>query len=165
MAIKDALLPEFDHEMASTRTLLERVPSDPAWKPHAKSMTLGRLATHIAELPVWAGVTLTSTELDFNPPGGSQYQSPTYSDTPALVKLFDENVKNARAAISATSDPDMMVGWTLKNNGEALFTMPRVAVLRSFVMNHMIHHRAQLGVYLRLKDVPLPSMYGPTADL
>jgi uncharacterized damage-inducible protein DinB len=164
MAIKDALLPEFDHEMATTRALLERVPVDADWKPHAKSMTLGRLSAHVSEIPGWGTTTLTSTELDFNPPGGSPYVSPTYDTTAALVQAFDDNVAAARSAIAAASDADMMVPWTLKNGGQTVLTMPRVAVLRSFVMNHLIHHRAQLGVYLRLKDVPLPSTYGPSAD-
>ena len=164
MAIKDAILPEFDHEMATTRTLLERVPVDADWKPHVKSMTLGRLSAHVSEIPGWGTTTLTSTELDFNPPGGQPYVSPTYGSTAALVKAFDDNVAAARSAIAAASDADLMVPWSLKNGGQTVLTMPRVAVLRTFVMNHLIHHRAQLGVYLRLKDVPLPSCYGPTAD-
>jgi uncharacterized damage-inducible protein DinB len=164
MAIKDAILPEFDHEMATTRSLLERVPVDADWKPHAKSMTLGRLSAHVTELPYWGVTTMTTTELDFNPPGGQPYVSPTYQSTAQLVKLFDDNVAAARSAIAAASDADMMVNWSLKNGGQTVLTMPRVAVLRTFVMNHIIHHRAQLGVYLRLKDVPLPSTYGPSAD-
>ncbi len=164
MAIKDALLPEFDHEMATTRTLLQRVPVDPNWKPHGKSMTLGRLSAHVSELPGWGVTTMTTTELDFNPPGGQPYVSPTYDTTAALVKAFDDNVAAARSAIAAASDGDMMVNWSLKNSGQTILTMPRVGVLRTFVMNHLIHHRAQLGVYLRLKDIPLPSIYGPTAD-
>jgi uncharacterized damage-inducible protein DinB len=165
MAIADSLLPEFDHEVATTRSLLERIPEAQAtWKPHEKSMTLGELSSHIANVPGWVISTMTATELDLNPPGGPAFVSPTFDGTEALVKTFDENVKSARAAIASASDGDMFVDWSLKSNGETLLCMPRVAVLRSFIMNHLIHHRGQLSVYLRLQDVPLPSIYGPTAD-
>ena len=165
MAISDSLLPEFDHEVATTRSLLEIVPeAAAAWKPHEKSMTLGQLAAHVANIPGWVVSTMTSTELDFNPPGGTPWVEPTFDGTEALVNTLDKNIKAARAAISEASDDDMFIDWSLKNNGETLLTMPRVAVLRSFVMNHLIHHRGQLSVYLRLQDVPLPSIYGPTAD-
>ncbi|HXW97770.1 MAG TPA: DinB family protein [Gemmatimonadales bacterium] len=165
MPIADALLPEFDQEMAATRRILERTPErEAAWKPHPKSMALGYLAVHLAELPTWVPVTLTQTELDFNPPGGSKWTMPEFTTTKALVALFDENVKKARAVLAKTSDKDFMVPWSLKNSGAVLFTLPRVAVIRSFVMNHLIHHRGQFTVYLRLRDVPVPSTYGPTAD-
>ena len=165
MAIRDSILPEFDHEIGTTRALLERVPADPDWRPHRKSMSLGQLSAHIAQIPTWGAVTLEQTELDLNPPSGPAYVAPHYTTTAELVKQLDDNAKAARSAIAKASDEDMMVPWTLKNGGRAVFTMPRVAVLRTFVMNHIIHHRAQLGVYLRLKDIPLPSTYGPTADL
>jgi uncharacterized damage-inducible protein DinB len=165
MAISDSLLSEFDHEVATTRSLLERIPEAQAtWKPHEKSMTLGELSSHIANVPGWVISTMTATELDLNPPGGPAFVSPTFNGTEALVNTFDENAKGARAAIAAASDGDMFVDWALKNNGETLFSMPRIAVLRTFIMNHLIHHRGQLSVYLRLQDVPLPSIYGPTAD-
>jgi uncharacterized damage-inducible protein DinB len=165
MSIADSLLPEFDQEMANTRVLLERTPeTDTSWKPHPKSMELGRLAIHLATLPQWATMTLAETELDIHPPGEPAQTMPPFESTAAMLALFDEHTRTARAAIAATSDNDFMVSWTLKNAGVALFSMPRIAVLRSFVMNHFIHHRGQYTVYLRLRSVPLPELYGPTAD-
>jgi uncharacterized damage-inducible protein DinB len=165
MAIKESILPEFDHEMATTRRLLERIPEqDAGWQPHAKSMTLGKLGIHLATLPAWGVTTMNETELHMNPPGGAAFQMPTFETTAGALALFDENVANTRAAIAAASDADFMVPWTFKNAGHTVFTLPRVAVLRSFVVNHVIHHRGQLSVYLRLRDVPIPSIYGPTAD-
>lgn len=165
MAIKESILPEFDHEMATTRKLLERVPEqDAAWQPHAKSMTLGRLAIHLATLPAWGTMTMAQTEFDMNPLGGQPFQNPPFETTAGALAAFDENVARTRAAIAAASDQDFMVPWSLKNGGQTIFSMPRVAVLRSFVVNHVIHHRGQLSVYLRLRDVPIPSIYGPTAD-
>ena len=165
MSIADALVAEFDQEMQSTRRLLELVPADKAgWKPDPKSWNLGDLSVHVANLPVWAVSTLQQTELDMNPTDGPGYTPPSYDSPTATLASFDENVKNARAAIAGASDQDMTVSWSLKNAGESIFTMPRAAVLRSFVFNHMIHHRGQLTVYLRMNDVPLPSTYGPTAD-
>ena len=165
MPIAQSMLPEFDHEMATTRSLLERVPEDKAdWKPHTKSMTLGRLALHLAELPTWGTMAITETEFNLNPPGGLNYPRPTFESTAQLLGIFDENVRTARAALAAISDEELMVSWTLKHGEESLFSMPRVAVLRSMTMNHIIHHRGQLSVYLRLNDVPLPSIYGPSAD-
>jgi uncharacterized damage-inducible protein DinB len=166
MAIADALLPEYDHEIATTRTLLERVPDGkPAWKPHAKSMELGRLSMHIAELPTWVGNTLKKTELDVAPVDPSQRAvSKPFTTTQAMVADFDAHAKAARAVIAATPDEAFFVPWSLKKAGHVEMTMPRIAVLRSFVMNHLIHHRGQLSVYLRLNDVPVPSIYGPTAD-
>ena len=165
MAIKDSILPEFDHEMATTRKLLERVPEDRKdWQPHPKSMTLGRLSQHLATLPNWVGATMNQTELHMNPPGGPAYTPPEFSSTASALATFDENVKAGREAIAAAEDKDFMVPWTFKNADHTIFTMPRVAVLRSFVTNHIIHHRGQLSVYLRLNDVPVPSIYGPSAD-
>lgn len=165
MAIKESILPELDHEMATTRKLLERIPEqDAAWQPHAKSMTLGQLGIHLAVLPRWGGMTMSQTELDMNPPGGPAFKLPPFETTQGAVAAFDEHVAAARAAIAAASDQDFMVPWTLKNAGETIFTMPRVAVLRTFVVNHIIHHRGQLSVYLRLRNVPIPSIYGPSAD-
>jgi uncharacterized damage-inducible protein DinB len=165
MPIAQSLLPEFDHEMATTRSLLERVPeASGAWKPHPKSTSLGDLASHMVSLSGWASAILTLPELDLSPPDGSGFSNPTFATNAALLQQFDENVRGARASIAATSDEDMMVDWSLKYAGNTLFSMPRIAVLRSFMMNHVIHHRGQLSVYLRLNEVPLPSIYGPTAD-
>ncbi|HEX7183198.1 MAG TPA: DinB family protein [Thermoanaerobaculia bacterium] len=165
MPIRDALLPEFDHEMATTRRLLERVPEEKAaWKPHPKSFSLGDLSVHIANLLTWLAMTLDRTELDLSPPGGEAFKSPRFESTSQLLATFDEGVRKARAALAEVSDEDLRVPWTLKNAGTEIFTMPRVVTLRSFVFNHLIHHRGQLSVYLRLNDVPLPSIYGPTAD-
>ena len=165
MSIAQSLLPEFDQEMATTRKHLERTPAAQSdWKPHPKSMSLGGLAIHLAELPSWVKSTMTATELDLNPPGGSSYVSPKFQSVPALLALFDEHVKSGRAAIAAASDKDFQVPWSLKSGGAVFFTMPRIAVLRSFVLNHLIHHRGQYTVFLRLRDVPVPQSYGPTAD-
>jgi len=165
MTISESLLPEFDREMGLTRQLLERVPDGKAtWKPHQKSFSLGDLSLHLATLPTWAISTMKQTEFDVNPPGGSSYTPPKYESPAATLKTFDENAKATRAVIAGASDGEMMVMWTFKNGGHTVFSMPRVAVLRSFVMNHMIHHRGQLTVYLRMQDVPLPPIYGPTAD-
>jgi len=165
MALKELLLPEFDQEAAATRLLLERVPAkDAAWKPHAKSMTLGALAAHVANLTAWLGLTLTTTELDLNPPGGSPFVPPGFTTVEALLVAFDNNVASSRAALARSSDADFGVPWTLKSGDQTYFTFPRAVVVRSFALSHLIHHRAQLGVYLRLRDVPLPPCYGPTAD-
>lgn len=165
MAIKDSILPEFDHEMKTTRKLLERIPEERAgWQPHAKSMTLGKLGIHLAFLPNWGTITMNSTELDLNPPGGPAFQMPSFETTRGALAMFDEHVAGARAAIAAASGQDLMVPWTFKNGGQEIFTMPRVACLRTFVVNHIIHHRGQLSVYLRLNDIPVPSIYGPSAD-
>ena len=165
MAIKEMLLPEFDQEMATTRRLLERVPEDkPEWRPHAKSMTLARLAGHVSELPAWATMTLTQDSIDLHPPGGSSLAPAVMTSRQELLKSFDGNVKAAREALAGAQDPDFMKPWSLLSGGKTLFTLPRVAVLRGFVLSHLIHHRAQLGVYLRINDIPLPQSYGPTAD-
>ena len=161
MGIAESLLPEFDHEMTVTRKLLERVPEDKLdWQPHQKSMTLGRLAQHVATIPLWGSVTLNQSELDL---GGNQ-QPEVMRKREQMLATFDQHVANTRAALVGRGDGEMMAPWTLKRDGHTIFSMPKVAVWRSFVMSHLIHHRAQLGVYLRMHDVPLPSMYGPSAD-
>ena len=164
VAIKDALLPEFDHEMGTTRRLLERTPADKlAWKPHEKSMSLGQLAGHLANIPHWMEAILQQTVFDVGAAGVDA--RPRMPESVAwLLADFDAKVKTARAGLANTGDADMFTPWTFKQGPHEIFTMPRIAAIRSFVMNHSIHHRGQLSVYLRLNDVPLPSMYGPTAD-
>ena len=164
MGLKDALLPEFDHEMSTTRRLLERVPDGEfGWKPHDKSMTLGRLAAHIANIPFWMSMTLETTvfELDSLPPESQRHVPESQA---AVLKDFDTKVGTARARLAAALDAELLTPWTLKKGGQEMFTMPRISALRGFVMNHIIHHRGQLSVYLRLKNVPVPPIYGPTAD-
>jgi uncharacterized damage-inducible protein DinB len=165
MPMSQVLLPEFDHEMANTRKALERVPDDKfGWKPHEKSMTLGRLATHVAELTGWIPTTLETESLDFAPPGAPPFQPKIAASRAELLATFDKNVAAARAAIGGAGDAQWMVPWTLLNGGQTIFSLPRIAVLRGMVMNHIIHHRGQLAVYLRLNDVPVPALYGPSAD-
>ncbi len=165
MSIAQSLLPEFDHELATTRKHLERTPfADASWQPHPKSMTLGALASHLVEVPTWIVPTLTRTELDLNPPGGPPYTPLVFDRLPQLLAAFDDTVKQGRAALAATRDADFLVPWSLKSGGETIMTMPRIAVIRSFVMNHLIHHRGQFTVFLRLRNVPLPQTYGPSAD-
>ena len=164
MAIKDGLIPEFDHEMATTRRLLERVPeAELAWKPHQKSMSLGQLAGHLVNLPFWCTLTLQHNVLDLADPTLPTRTAPPTS-TAAVLREFDERVAEARVRLAACTDGEMLAPWTLKKGDYEIFTMPRLSAIRSFVMNHLIHHRGQLTVYLRLKDVALPPIYGPTAD-
>lgn len=164
MAISESILPEFDHEMANTRKTLERVPDDKFdWKPHEKSMAMGALASHLANLPSWGSLTVESDSFDLAP-GGEPSTQPAFNSGKDLIAAFDENIAKTRSAIAGASDQELFKPWTLLSNGSTILTMPKVAVLRSFVMNHVIHHRAQLGVYLRLNDIPVPSIYGPSAD-
>jgi uncharacterized damage-inducible protein DinB len=159
VTISENLLPEFDQEMASTRRVLERVPDDkPEWKPHPKSFSVAHLAQLVASLPGWIGQTLTNTELDLS-------ASPGYSNqnTTSLLNQFDDNVKKARQAIEKSSDEDYEVQWFLKLQGKVVFSAPRRVVVRQHI-SHLSHHRGQMTVYLRLLDVAVPSIYGPTAD-
>ncbi len=161
MALNEALLPEFDHEMQTTRRTLERVPEDKfAWKPHQKSMTMGALATHLATINHWVDATMAADSFDVSnaPP------TPEFKSRSELLAAFDKNVASARKAIAGASDAQLLKAWSLLSGGKTVLTMPRVAVLRSFILNHTIHHRGQLSVYLRLNDVPVPSIYGPSAD-
>jgi uncharacterized damage-inducible protein DinB len=165
MSLGEALLPEFNQEMANTRRTLERVPEDKFdWKPHQRSMTMGRLATHLAELPGWAMATVEKDSLDLAPPGGTGLQPGTARTRKELLAMFDANVDAARTAISRAGDDHLAQNWTLLVAGNRIFTRPRLAVLRNSVLNHSIHHRAQLGVYLRLNNLPVPAIYGPSAD-
>jgi uncharacterized damage-inducible protein DinB len=159
MSLSEMFLPEFDLEMATTRRLLERVPSEHgAWKPHAKSFPLGHLAQLVSSMPGWITRILRDTKLDLS--GGSGY---TLEKTDVLLAAFDKNVKEAREALASASDADYQAPWSLTMGEKVLMTMPRVAVVRQTI-NHLVHHRGQLSVYLRMLDVKLPSIYGPTAD-
>lgn len=161
MPTVDALLPEFDHEMATTRRVLERVPERAfAWKPHPKSYTMGELAQHVSMIPMWGHVTLAQDGFDLVGDGRIAV-APGVAD---LLAGFDQRVVEARAALVGRTDAELMAPWTLARDGQPLFTMPKASVWRSFVMNHLIHHRGQLSLYLRLQDVPVPSLYGPSAD-
>lgn len=164
MAIKDALLPEYDHEMGTTRRLLERVPEeDFAWKPHDKSMSLGQLSGHLAHIPTWCSAVLEKSVFDLASAGDDARPTQPASRA-ALLQEFDAKVSAARGCLALRTDAEMLSPWTLKNGGHEIFTLPRISAVRSFVMNHSIHHRGQLSVYLRLRNVPLPCIYGPTAD-
>ena len=166
MTLKDSLLAEFSHEMATTRRVLERVPEDKlSWKPHEKSWSMVNLATHIANLPVWSVMTIQQDALDLNPPGETGFTPPSAAkSSQELLAFFDKNVADAQKAIEATNDAELLKPWTLLNAGQSVFTMPKIAVLGSFVVKHIVHHRGQLTVYLRLNDAPVPSVYGPSAD-
>ena len=165
MKISETVLPEFDQEMASTRKVLERVPAAKfSWKPHPKSSEFGALAAHIANMPDWAGLTMQADSFDYAPPGAPPYQTPKYTSTEDLLAAFDKSVAQGRSAIAAADDIAFLAPWTLMAGGQTIMTMPRIAVIRTFVLNHTIHHRAQLGVYLRLNDIPVPGLYGPSAD-
>jgi len=153
---------DFDEEMANTRKLLERVPLDDAhrdYKPHEKSMPLNRLASHVAELPSWQKMALDTEVFDL--PQG--FKPVVAGSTAELLEMFDKNVADARSALAAATDEDLTKTWTFKYMGHHIFTAPRPKVMRSF-LNHLIHHRAQLGVYLRENNIPIPGMYGPSAD-
>jgi uncharacterized damage-inducible protein DinB len=155
------LLPEYDHEMATTRKLLERVPdSELAWKPHDKSFTLGQLAQHVATVPMWGAMTLQVSELDI---AGSE-QPAQLGSCADILALFDKHAAGTRVELVGKTDAELMAPWTLKHGSRTLFTMPKASVWRSFVMSHLVHHRGQLSVYLRIKNVALPSIYGPSAD-
>lgn len=159
MSIAESFLPELDIEMPTTRRLLERVPGDkPDWKPHPKSFSIAHLAQLVARMPGWLTGTMKHTERDLQKFAGYSNEKPA-----TLLAEFDRNVSEARIALAGASDADFSVPWSLKTGGHVIFTLPRVAVMRQNI-NHLVHHRGQLSVYLRLLEVPLPSIYGPTAD-
>lgn len=165
MPIAQMILPELDQEVEATRRMLGRVPEDRlGWRPHEKSMTLGRLASHIGEVPGWTQAVLGQDEFDVAPPGESDYEAADLESVREILTLLDDNATAAREAIAATEDTEFMRSWTLKKGGEEVFTAPKGGVLRSMVLNHLIHHRGQLTVYLRLTGAPVPQTYGPTAD-
>ena len=165
MTVGQMMLGEFDQEMQGTRKVLERCPDEKwNWKPHEKSGTVGWLAGHVATMPGWIAVTLTTDELDYAPVDGPAYQPPKTDNRKELLAVFDKNVAEARAALSTVSDQEIMKPWKLLAGGQEIFTMPRAACLRGMVLNHIIHHRAQLTVYFRLLNVAVPGLYGPSAD-
>jgi uncharacterized damage-inducible protein DinB len=161
MTISETLLPQFDAEMASTRAILACVPEDKfTWKPHEKSMTLGRLASHIAEMAQWAVEAINRDKLELTP-GTKPFQAQSKAE---LMETLEKNAAAAHKAIAGATDEQLRQSWSLVYGGQTVFTMPRIAVLRSPVLSHIIHHRGQLSVYLRLNDVAIPGMYGPSAD-
>jgi uncharacterized damage-inducible protein DinB len=161
MSISQMLLPEFDQEMASTRKLLANLPEDKLdYKPHPKSMALGRLAGHVAEMPAWIASLPGQDKLEIPP----DWKPNVATTREQLLEQFDQNVAAGRAALAKLSDDEFSQPWSLVFNGKSAFTMPKLAVVRNVVLNHVIHHRGQLGVYFRLNDVAVPGMYGPSAD-
>lgn len=165
MSIAASLLPEFDMEMANTRKTLERVPADKFdFAPHEKSMPMISLATHIANMTGWGTITLTQDEFDMQPPGSAPYREEPAKSVEELLAKFDANREAFRAALAAISDEAMMKNWSLLSGGHVIFTQPRIGVLRGMILNHLVHHRAQLSVYLRINNVPVPALYGPSAD-
>lgn len=164
MPMNQALLAEFEHEMAGSRKALERVPDAKwDWKPHTKSGTMGWLANHIALFPGWLAHMFVTESLDVAP-GGKQIEQPSAHNRQELLAIFDKGVGEARIALSKATDAELMKTWTLLSNGQTFFSLPRAGVFRNMIMNHMIHHRAQLTVYFRLNDIPVPALYGPSAD-
>lgn len=162
MASIKELLEEFKQEAASTRKILERVPDDKTdWAPHEKSMKLGRLATHVAEIPGWTYVTVSTDVLDF---AANDYKPVIHATNAERLKFFDEQVAKSIEILEKTRDEDLEKNWTMRNGDTVYFTVPKKVALRTWVFNHQFHHRAQLGVYLRMLDIPLPGIYGPSAD-
>ena len=160
MPITEALISELDQEAAATRRLLERVPQDKlAWKPHEKSMPMGRLATHLAQLPGWGKLTLEQDEVEM-----AGFEPTVLGTVAGILGLFDNNVSEFREVLERTPDTEFTKTWTMKYQGKEVFAAPKMAVVRSMVMNHLVHHRGQLTVFLRLNDVLLPMTYGPSAD-
>lgn len=162
MSISESYLSQLEYEYANSKKMLERVPfNNPAYKPHEKSMSMEPLARHIAELWGWAAMTINTDGLDF----ANEYK-PTAEvhTTEELLALHDSMYEKAKAALTGTPDEEFKKMWTLKNGDQIYFTLPKIVVLRNMVFNHIIHHRGQLSVYLRLQDIPLPGMYGPSAD-
>lgn len=164
MPIAHSLIPEFSRELVTTRALLERIPDDrAAWAPHAKSKCLGDLAAHITDLVSLIATTIAETQYDLDPPGPATSPRPAESTDTRLAR-FDDGVRRGLGALAVAPDETMLATWSLARHGAPVLALPRIAVLRTVVMNHLIHHRGQLSVYLRMNDVPLPPMYGPTAD-
>jgi uncharacterized damage-inducible protein DinB len=165
MSIGASFLPEFDQEAANTRKTLARIPDDKfTYKPHPKSMDMGGLGLHIAMMTGWAADTMKNPSFDVDPLDGPKYEMPVVKNQAELLALYDKNVVACRAAIAEGTDAAYMQMWSLLAKGQPIFSMPRVAVIRGMIMNHLIHHRGQLTVYLRLNDIPVPALYGPSAD-
>lgn len=166
MPINQSFLGELSQELATTRKVLSRVPDEKlGWKPHEKSMTLGQLASHVAEMHNWGVVTLTTAELDLAPVDGPKLEAFKGRTAAEILARFEESALHLQSVLAeATDDAAWMMPWSLKMAGQTMFTLPRVAVMRGMICNHIVHHRAQLSVYLRMLDVPVPSMYGPSAD-
>ena len=165
MSIAQSLIPELDQEMAGTRKTLERIPEDKFdWRPHPKSFTMIGLATHIANMLGWGAITIKEDSFDYAPVGAEAYQELPAESKAALLEKFDKGLAEFRAALTSASDEALMAQWSLLAGGNTIFSMPRIACLRGMIFNHLIHHRAQLGVYLRMNDVPVPALYGPSAD-
>src|SRR5687767_2496424 len=163
MPLIDSLLPEFDREMGLTRRALERVPDGQfEWRPHPTSVTLGRLAEHLTEMPMWASTTMAQSELEATTQRSPDYRPP--ATRAAVLAQFDASLKSARGNLINKTDAEFAAPWTLKNGGKEVFTAPKATVMRNFVLNHMIHHRGQFVVYLRMLGVPVPSIYGPSGD-
>lgn len=162
MKLNEILLPEFEHEMNITRKVLNELSDNIfSYQPHEKSWTTQSLANHIAEIPSWVNGTLDFEELDF---ATSDYKPHNYGTKKEVIDLFEKNVDKAKQSLMNTNNEKMLGDWTLRNGEKIFFTMPRAAVLRSMVMNHMIHHRAQLGIYLRMNNATVPASYGDSAD-
>lgn len=162
MTLAQSFVAELNHEAAVARKLLERVPNDKlGWKPHDKSMTFGRLASHIAEIPGWVAFTLDMDHLNLD---SGQFTAFNATNNAELIKTFDENTKQARNKLNGTNDGHLMKNWKMTMGGRVIIDMPRAAVVRTWVINHLIHHRGQLSVYLRLNNIPVPAIYGPSAD-
>jgi uncharacterized damage-inducible protein DinB len=160
MSLSASMLAEFEYEMTGTRKTLARVPDAKfAWAPHEKSMTAGRLAAHLADIPSWVAPTLQLSELDI-----AGHKPRAFENTAAVLAHFDAGLAAAREILRDAPEGAWMEPWTLKSGGHAVMTMPRVAVMRSMILNHNIHHRGQMTVYLRLLGVPVPALYGPSAD-
>jgi len=162
MSLNESILGELQYETKVTRSMLERVPEDKlTWKPHEKSMSLGQLSSHIAEIPGWTVTTIEDEELDF---AKSNYKPIEITSRAQLLKMFDDNVVKAVDSLKKATDETLMANWKMRSGEKIFFDMPRTQVLRGFILNHGVHHRGQLSVYLRLNNVSLPPVYGPTAD-
>ena len=163
MGLRDTLLPEFDQEMAATRRVLERLPANALdWRPHPKSFDLGSLATHLAQIPRWGLSILKQHEHDMA--SSDDARAVRLERVEDVLRAFDDHVRDVRAAIVEAADGLLETPWTLRRGAHIVLSMPRIGALRAFLVHHSIHHRGQLTVYLRMQDVPLPPLYGPTAD-
>ncbi len=162
MPISDAMVQEFLQESATTRKLLQRVPEDKLeWRPHEKSMSLARLASHVSEIPQWGDIIVNQEAFDM---GASKYSPATFGSRAELLDSFEKNTNDFVEILKGKSDEHLFAPWRLKEGEKVLVDLPRVAALRGFILNHIVHHRGQLSVYLRFHNVPLPSIYGPSAD-